>query len=551
LRALRELIELAVDLQKQYPSDDLNATRFDDYRIRSASEVHWKVAKTRIYDDLVKYRQKGSASGQGSGTLDESMVFEVCGAIALQMMLERMWNAEVDNDAKSPTAIEQFMGRAKELYCLTTKRPGVEADATWGQCIDGFLKGTIFPEGSDIDKFDQKCRSFRDRKTMEWYAAQYVAKHGALLHQPVGNAKASVVQYFHDDDWDNFWNFLLEMPADAEDPDQMARVVEMIFARPAEGDGRVRPCKLMFMAWGRRLEPQSREPVTNAKAVIACFEAEIDTIVKEDPHKAHIVATLRFDETRDRPDPTRVEPNKTPEAWYRRIPPTGSTASFVRDSKRIEVSQFWMRKFPTTNAEYRLFDPNQDVSWQKRGLLEKPAANVEWWMAIMFTRWLGARYTLPTDAEWEVACRLGTATKFWFGGDDADLSKHMWFDDNHVGRPRSRNEGNNGHQNPWGLCDYGNDGELCWDYFSGLGRANTVAGGVDFAIPSRSGSWESHDMDAVRVVRGGSLDLSARGSRSAIVGDGYCWPVSSNVNQGFRVCLLAPGPVPKQTVSEG
>jgi formylglycine-generating enzyme required for sulfatase activity len=209
-----------------------------------------------------------------------------------------------------------------------------------------------------------------------------------------------------------------------------------------------------------------------------------------------------------------------------------------------------MRKFPTTNAEYRLFDPSRHASREVWDGEDQPAVEIDWYMAMMFTRWLGARYTLPTDAEWEAACRAGTATEFWFGGYKADLSKHMWCDGDSVGRPRSLSEGSDDHQNPWGLFDmHGNVWEWCWDYFSGLELANTVEGSVDFTVPSRSESWESHDMDAYRVFRGGSWVVSARSCRAA--SRDWDWPDNRYWVRGFRVCLLAPGPVPSQTVSEG
>jgi len=70
---------------------------------------------------------------------------------------------------------------------------------------------------------------------------------------------------------------------------------------------------------------------------------------------------------------------------------------------------------------------------------DHPVENVSWEDAMEFCRKLSALpaekaagnvYRLPTEAQWEYACRAGTTTQFSFGDDDSDLGDYAWFDDN-------------------------------------------------------------------------------------------------------------------------
>ena len=114
-------------------------------------------------------------------------------------------------------------------------------------------------------------------------------------------------------------------------------------------------------------------------------------------------------------------------------------------------------------------------------------------------------YRLPTEAEWEYACRAGTTTWWSFGDDEARLGDYAWYRANawDAGLEYAQPVGTK-QPNPWGLYDmHGNVIEWCQDWYGSY----TSNSQVDPTGPSSGSS---------RVSRGGNFDWGARGARSAI-----------------------------------
>jgi formylglycine-generating enzyme len=165
-------------------------------------------------------------------------------------------------------------------------------------------------------------------------------------------------------------------------------------------------------------------------------------------------------------------------------------------------------------APTKLYEPDQtytDVEDKRQ-----PAVTMSHFAARQYTKWLsklsGTMYRLPTEAEWEYACRAGTTTAYHFGDDPAQLGEYAWTYDN--SDDKSHVVGGK-KPNPWGLNDmHGNAGEwvldqLVEDHYAKLAEK---AGGKTLA------AWDAvrwPDQLKHRVVRGGGWDSDADRCRSA------------------------------------
>ena len=168
-----------------------------------------------------------------------------------------------------------------------------------------------------------------------------------------------------------------------------------------------------------------------------------------------------------------------------------------------------------------------EFSWKNMGYEradDLPVVNVSWNDAAAFCRWLsikeGKRYRLPTEAEWEYACRAGTSTRYYWGDEDAALNEYAWTGANSGGGPHPVAQLK---PNAWGLYDMlGNTYEYCQDYF--VVKPYDPAQAVDPKGPAegservvRSGSWGTNPMHPRCAFRGGA------------------GPTHRNMRDGFRV----------------
>jgi formylglycine-generating enzyme required for sulfatase activity len=240
----------------------------------------------------------------------------------------------------------------------------------------------------------------------------------------------------------------------------------------------------------------------------------------------------------------------------------------------VEIEPFWMGKCEVTWDEFDTWSFQLDI--QRRKLKHEDPTYWDTWAdaiarptnpytdmtfemghdgypaicmtqmaAKMYCKWLSAKtgryYRLPTEAEWEYACRAGTTTPYSFGDDPDDLDDYAWYFDN----------SDDGYQkvgtkkpNPWGLYDM--HGNVCeWvldqlvpDQYQKLKAAGNPAKNP-LAIPAteyprvvRGGSWD-HDPEDLRSARRFGSDASWKMQDPQIPQS--IWYLTDATFVGFRV----------------
>lgn len=195
--------------------------------------------------------------------------------------------------------------------------------------------------------------------------------------------------------------------------------------------------------------------------------------------------------------------------------------------KEIQVAPFWMGAYEVTRDELDVFLKDEstsqnitvdaitrpsaqyvDLSWGMGKEGGYPANSMSQRTAIMYCRWLYEKtkifYRLPTEAEWEYACRAGTKTVYFFGNDAGQLGKYAWY---------AKNSEDKFHKvgqkipNPWGLYDMlGNVMEWTLNHYStnAYKETNTID-----TLPA------ANTKKYPKSLRGGSFTESALELRSA------------------------------------
>nr|WP_214460473.1 SUMF1/EgtB/PvdO family nonheme iron enzyme [Flavihumibacter fluvii] len=239
--------------------------------------------------------------------------------------------------------------------------------------------------------------------------------------------------------------------------------------------------------------------------------------------------------------------------------------------RTISISAFWMGSFEVSRDAFDLFFRDETISQNSTvDAITRPSAqyiDLTWGMgkeggfpvnsmsqlaALMYCRWLynktGVFYRLPTEAEWEYACRAGTKTVYFFGNDPKDLGQYAWF---------NKNSGNKYHKsgqkkpNPWGLYDIlGNVSEWTLDHYLPDALENTPDQSKDPVAPVNKSKYP-------KSLRGGGYmdDAPAMRSSNRIKSDPTWnkrdpqnpkskWWLTDGMSVGFRLVrpFVQPGP---------
>jgi formylglycine-generating enzyme required for sulfatase activity len=240
--------------------------------------------------------------------------------------------------------------------------------------------------------------------------------------------------------------------------------------------------------------------------------------------------------------------------------------------KKVQVSAFWMGRYEVTYDEFLLFfnDENTsrnsevdavtrptpqyiDLSWGMGKQGGFPVNSMSQRTALMYCRWLykktGMFYRLPTEAEWEYACKAGTNTAYYYGDDAKLLKDYAWFATNSKNKYQKVGQKK---PNAWGLYDMlGNVAEWTLDQYDEKYLTNLTDGVVDPSLASE-------DTYPKTVKGGGYLDKpEALRSASRSQSDPSWnrrdpqipkskWWLTDGMSVGFRVVRPLKAPIAEE-----
>lgn len=206
---------------------------------------------------------------------------------------------------------------------------------------------------------------------------------------------------------------------------------------------------------------------------------------------------------------------------FLRVPPGefvmgSSSYSFETLPHPVRLSRvFWLGRTEVTQAEYQQVMGATPAAFPGA---RHPVEQVSWEEALEFCRRLGTRegasYRLPTEAEWEYACRAGTRASFGFGDDDTRLGEYAWYD---ASACRQTQPVGTRKPNGWGFHDmHGNVWEWCADgyredAYRSLPATDPVAEPIGPFRVMRGGCWGNRPL-LCRTARRDFFEATDRSS---------------------------------------
>ncbi|MBW4424011.1 MAG: formylglycine-generating enzyme family protein [Nostoc desertorum CM1-VF14] len=333
-------------------------------------------------------------------------------------------------------------------------------------------------------------------------------------------------------------------PAEARYQEKLKQQEEEERQRQIELEQQRKQAQAKHKAQGQAGTSQASSPQNSAGSKLRRFEFDVITVDKQGEEKSRTRKAAEFF-FEDLGNGVLLEMVKIPSGTFQMGSPEGQGSDNEKPQHSVTVPAFLMGKYPVTQAQWRRVAalPQVEIALNAEPSDFKgdsrPVEQVSWDEAVEFcqrlSRVTGHSYHLPSEAEWEYACRAGTTTEFYFGetltpklarckanfgmmlltifggGETASVGSYL--------------------PNAFGLYDmHGNVWEWCADHW----HDNYVS------APTDGTAWIVNGNSEKRIFRGGSWFNDRSYCRA--VYRAYGSPANRNSTVGFRVvCSVFPG----------
>jgi len=489
------------------------ATLYVTHQLKAAkAEGEWSTALAAADKDLLgKYARQGFDAAREKAASARTQAAEGNPQEATRLFREALVTL---NRATSMAIVARNAERAKQealaAFETTVRFAAYDRGEEMLTEANAAMAQTRFDDAEDL--FHQAAKSF----------AQALAESNEL-----GHAKEAWSAALGTADKDLVGEYLPEALHAAQEKAASAATL-VTDGKPEEATTVYRDALVMLHRAGESLIPQLQITISN-KDRLAATEvlATIDGLIPKDPRLALLreqvealppLAIAPFDAKRAEQyqqawaDSLGVPINTTNSIGMRLvlIPPgefqmgspagDGVASSDEKPHHNVRITKpFYLGVCEVTQEQYeRVMAQNPS---RFKGDPQRPVGYVSWTGAAEFCRKLsekeGVTYRLPTEAEWEYACRAGTTTRYYFGDDEASLGEYACCGKTHaVGEKKP---------NAWGLYDmHGNVWEWCHDWAD-----------ENYYAVSPTDDPPGPETGSIRSIRGGSIRFVARNCRAA------------------------------------
>ncbi len=445
-------------------------------------------------------------------------IMDLLSAIACEMMVRNPAEIECAEDSFLIQEIRDSVGQR-----LST---GAISDDDW----DRLRQVTGLSQRVTLRDCEDWILAWHHPRMMQFFCGLYLARNSQPDWDQNEKQQLGFVKIHCGDDsvrtqaanplWEEAFRFAMEIPAGTRNDSVLPASISLLFEPPPPDF--VRPSQLIWEAW-QLFEPEdgSSPILQGAEVIRRQFQQPYENMLtgKGTPEQQQIADVFEQGFVLCPPSKENLSPYgfyhftmDTPGATDREVP------------VEVELSPFQMQQFPVTREQYALYDPHHDQAHQK--YVDKyakepgcPVIDVTWWDAWSFALFTGK--ILPSEAQWECACRAETETAFAFGDELTHEQANFGVKVGHT-TPQG-----NYSPNKWELYDmHGNVWEWCQDWYH-----DKLPGGRNPLMLGRAAS---------RVIRGGSWNGSAEDCRSAC--RFRCWPEFRLNRLGFRVAAVPAEP---------